>query len=274
MRIYGLQGLHMEACAIIRARRVSEGCPYPSLTRRALTFLDGWHFIVSSITMHGMTTLIVEPEEITIPSWVQDLISFRRWTESEDFPEQGRICFLKGEVWIDMSKEQLFSHVQVKNEYAFTLTGVAKADDVGIFFPDGLFLTHPAVNISVKPDGTFLFHETLESGRARLIEGVDGGYVELEGTPDMVLEIVSRGSVHKDTVILKEAYWQAGIAEYWLVDARGETPRFDIFRHGPKGYQAVRKHDGWVKSKVFGRSFKLERKNGRRGYPEFTLRVA
>ena len=220
-----------------------------------------------------MTTLIVEPDEITIPSWVLDLHSFRQWTESEDFPPNGRICFLQGEVWIDMPKEQLFSHVQVKNEFAFTLTSINKQFDLGLFFPDGLFLTHPEIDISVKPDGTFVFHESLANGRARLIEGADEGFVELEGAPDMVLEIVSRGSGTKDTVTLKDAYWRAGIAEYWLVDARSETPRFDIFRSTSKGYLATRKQDGWMKSKVFGRAFKLEHKISQRQYPKFSLLV-
>ena len=50
----------------------------------------------------------------------------------------------------------------------------------------------------------------------------------------MALEVVSESSVHKDTVQLRELYWRAGIAEYWLVDARPASPRFDILRHGER----------------------------------------
>ena len=59
------------------------------------------------------------------------------------------------------------------------------------------------------------------------------------GEPDMVLEVVSDSSVHKDTVVLRQGYWQAGIREYWLVDARREPVYFDILRRTTKGYAAA-----------------------------------
>src|SRR5437879_5526087 len=81
---------------------------------------------------------------------------------------------------------------------------------------------------------------------------------EVEGAPDMVLEVVSRSSVQKDTVILPKAYWEAGVREYWLVDARKAPLRFDIFRHTAKGYASTRKQaGGGVKSALFGRVFRL-----------------
>jgi hypothetical protein len=43
----------------------------------------------------------------------------------------------------------------------------------------------------------------------RLIVGKDGGFVELQGSPDMVLEVLSASSEEKDTVLLKAAYWEA-----------------------------------------------------------------
>ena len=32
--------------------------------------------------------------------------------------------------------------------------------------------------------------------------------------------------------------------EYWVVDARPETPLFDILRHTARGFTATRKQDG------------------------------
>src|SRR5690349_1237863 len=43
-------------------------------------------------------------DHVDIPLWVIDLDSFRRWMDSDDFPEEGRINYIKGEVWVDMSK--------------------------------------------------------------------------------------------------------------------------------------------------------------------------
>jgi Uma2 family endonuclease len=71
----------------------------------------------------------------------------------------------------------------------------------------------------------------------------------------------------------RELYWQAGIAEYWLVDARGETLEFTIFQRGPRGYVATRRQGGWLKSKVLGKSFRLIRHIDALEHPEFTLEV-
>ena len=95
--------------------------------------------------------------------------------------------------------------------------------------------------------------------------------MEIEGTPDMVLEVVSGSSVSKDTEWLRDLYWKAGIAEYWLVDCRGERVDFDILRHTAGGYSATSKSAGWMESAVFGHSFLLTRQSDEMGQPEYTL---
>ena len=95
--------------------------------------------------------------------------------------------------------------------------------------------------------------------------------MEIEGTPDMVLEVVSGSSVSKDTEWLRDLYWKAGIAEYWLVDCRGERVDFDILRHTAGGYSATGKSAGWIESTVFGHAFLLTRQADEMGQPEYTL---
>jgi Uma2 family endonuclease len=220
-----------------------------------------------------MTTVALDEGQVHIPNWVVDLQSFRRWADSDEFPQTGRIGYLKGEVWVDMSKEQVFTHVDLKGEFTEVLRRVVKAERLGRYFPDGLLLVNVLADIAWKPDGTFISMETLRSGRVQLVAGKKQGYVELEGPPDMVLEVVSDSSVHKDTVALREAYAEVGIREYWLVDARREPLRFDILRLTPKGYVATRKQGGWLKSAVFGKSFQLTQQTDPLGYPEYTLAV-
>jgi Uma2 family endonuclease len=220
-----------------------------------------------------MSIIFLYDEHIHIPPWVLDHESFRRWLHSEEFPETGRICYLNGEVWVDMSKEQLYSHNQVKAEFAFALRGLLKAEPLGRFFPDGALLSNAEEEFTSQPDGTFVSHKRLDAGDVRLIGGSKEGVVELEGAPDMVLEVVSASSVEKDTVTLRNLYWQAGIKEYWLVDARGEKLSFDILRYTAKGYQETRKQGGWLKSAVFGKSFRLAREADQAGNPDHTLHV-
>src|SRR6266542_2498095 len=220
-----------------------------------------------------MSTIVVDRESIRIPPWVQDLESFHRWIDSDDFPEKVRVCYLNGEAWVDMSKEQFYTHNKVKGEFAFVLLGLVKAGRLGKYLHDGMLITNVEVEFSAGPDGAFVARETLASGAARFIAGRKEGYVELEGTPDMVLEVVSDSSVQKDTVDLRDLYWKAGIPEYWLVDVRGERLSFDILRCAAKGYVAVRKQGGWLKSTVFGKSFRLARANDEDGNPELSLEV-
>lgn len=218
-----------------------------------------------------MNTFVVDRESITIPNWVKDLATFRRWAYSAEFPEEGRICYLQGEVWVDMSKEQAFSHNQVKNAYAFTLTGLAQERGAGRFFPDGMLFTNERAGLSCRPDGMFVAEMSFENELVLLVAGEEEGFVELEGSPDMVLEIISTSSVKKDKRILPQLYWQAEVKEYWLVDVREDRCDFDIFRHGPRGYHAARKQAGWLKSNVFGLSFRLLCDQDKRGHPVFTL---
>jgi Uma2 family endonuclease len=220
-----------------------------------------------------MKTLYFDNETIQIPLWVSDHASFRRWVDSNDFPDSGRICFIADMIWVDKSKEQFFTHNQLKNELAFVLTGVIKAERMGRFVPDGMLLSNLDVGFTTQPDGAFVSNESLRSGKVKLIEGASSGFVELEGTPDLVLEIVSDASVKKDTLTLVDQYWEAGIPEYWLIDARAEVIRFDILRHTSKGYAPARKQASFAKSLVLGKSFRLTRGVDEAGNPDFSLEV-
>jgi Uma2 family endonuclease len=202
-------------------------------------------------------TMVDERTQVSVPSWVVDLDSFCEWVESDDVPEKLRVWYLKGEVWIDMSWEQVITHVLLKSRFFIVLGGLVDAGRLGRFYADGLFLRNKDADIGGKPDATFASTATLLAKRLRPVPGKKGGIIELEGSPDMVLEVVSAGSVRKDTVVLKQAYWEAGVREYWLVDVLKEPLTFDIFRHTAKGYTATRKQGGWLKSAVFGKSFRL-----------------
>jgi len=135
-----------------------------------------------------MPTMIADDVYIDIPAWVTDLASFRRWTAEPDFPETGSIWWLRGGVWADMSREQIYSHVDVKGEIYSVLKGIVKELDLGRIFTDGLRLTHENVGISGNPDATFISHESMTEGRVIIVAGKNEGWTEAQGAPDMVLE--------------------------------------------------------------------------------------
>jgi Uma2 family endonuclease len=210
---------------------------------------------------------------LEIPSWVIDLPSFLRWVHSDDFPEKPAVHFINGQVWVDFHMEEVNSHNQVKLAVHMALGGLVIADDLGGYFPDGMRLTSEIAEFSCEPDGMFISHDSLAAGRVtfRAGETTAGRMTEAVGTPDAVIEIVSPSSEDKDTEWLFPNYWNAGIPEYWLIDCRGKEVVFDIYKHGPKGYTAVRKSAGWVKSPVFGKSFQLVRRDARSGITRYAL---
>ncbi len=205
-----------------------------------------------------MSTIVIG-EEARIPAWVTNHRSFRRWIYSGKFPQRGQFFHLGGELWVDLSMESL-DHNQIKSVIYAVLCSMVLDNKLGRFCPDRMMLTNLDVLLSTEPDGMFLSGQSLRIGSVRLRKGGDS--LEVIGTPDMVLEVVSKTTVRKDTVSLLDLYFRAGIPEYWLVDSRPDHFRFDIFRPGRRKYVATRKTDGWIKSEMFGKSFKLIRTAG------------
>ena len=50
------------------------------------------------------------------------------------------------------------------------------------------------------------------------------------GVPDLAVEILSPGSVHKDREVKREEYAKTGVAEYWIIDPEART--VDIYEAG------------------------------------------
>jgi Uma2 family endonuclease len=219
-------------------------------------------------------TLIVRlyDREIAIPPSAQTLGGFRAWAVSDDFPERGRISFLNGEITVDMSPEEIESHNKVKSEIGRVLGNLNKKQHRGEFYSDRTLISNEEANLSTEPDAVFALWQTLESGRLRLVPMASGeGSKELEGSPDWVLEILSDSSVRKDTRRLRQGYFDAGVQEYWLVDARGDEIDFQILIRGEEGFEAVEARKGWLLSPLFKRRFRLTRERGPMNLWVYTL---
>jgi Uma2 family endonuclease len=200
---------------------------------------------------------------------------FREWVTSDEFPEKLRASFIDQEVVIDMSPEEIESHNKVKTEIVGTIHRLNAEFDLGEVFSDRARLSNVVAGLSTEPDGIFVSWASYEAGRVRLVPRKDepDEYMELEGTPDWVLEVVSRWSGHKDTESLRNAYHRAEIPEYWLIDAQYDNISFQMLRWRRDRYIAVAARDGWTRSTVFGRSFRLVRRKNRVGRWAYTLEV-
>lgn len=213
---------------------------------------------------------------ITIPpTATRTLAGFREWIRTTELPPFCRVSYLAGEVYIEMSPQRIGSHSAVKMEVSAVLYRLIRERDLGQFYPDGTLVSNRRADVSNEPDAIFVSRATFAAGRARLVPSADErDFVEIEGSPDMVLEIVSPSSVGKDTVQLRERYHLAGVAEYWLIDARGDEVHFDILRHTHAGYEPTAAAAGWLSSGLFGCQFRLDRVRDPQGSWMYTLHVA
>jgi Uma2 family endonuclease len=220
-------------------------------------------------------TVLYLDRQIVVPPSAHTLAGFRAWATSPDFPDRGRISFIDHEIIIDMSPEEIETHNKVKTEVGFVLANLNKRLKLGEFYSDRSLVTNVEANVSNEPDAAFALWETLEQQRLRLVpkDGKEDKYMELEGTPDWVLEIVSDSSVRKDTRRLRERYHRAGIPEYWLIDARRDNLDFQLLVRGETDYTAAAGRGGWQASPVFRRRFRLVRQRGRMDLWEYTLQV-
>lgn len=233
-----------------------------------------------------MSTLLTPPPAvetspsdypIVVPETAHKLDGFRAWAHSDDFPERGRIEFINGRIYIDMSREELETHNAVRGEIGRAITQIAKKTRSGWYLAHGVFVSNDEADVANNPDGVWVEWESIRTGRVTLIprKDVDGEYIEMQGSPDCHIEIISRSSVPKDTVVLRNVYHRAKVREYWVVNARGETIDFTILHYREDGYIAAEPDsDGWLYSEVFNCRFRLTREKNPLDLWRYTLEVA
>lgn len=216
-----------------------------------------------------------EGELVRMPVSAATLDGFRAWATADEFPERGRISFIDQEIVIDMSPEELQTHIKVKSKIGGVIENLVERLDIGDFYGDGTLVSNSAAGLSTEPDGTVVLWTSLQSETVRLVPRKDrpGQFMEIEGTPDWVLEVVSLSSVRKDTVKLLKAYFEAGIPEYWIVNAMHDELDFQILLRETGGYVAGPVKHGWNQSRLFDRWFRLERSQNKMGFWRYNLRV-
>jgi|SRR6476661_6657807 len=205
---------------------------------------------------------IIYEENLRIPEEALSFQGFQGWAESEKFPETGRIDYVAGDVEVDMSPEDLHTHGIVKGAIYAALHSLV-AGRLGEIFVDKARVTSRFVELSVEPDVVVVFWESLKSGQVRYVPAAShkpDRFSEMEGSPDVVVEVVSDSSEAKDLKRLPPLYEQAGIPELWLVDARQSNVRFKIQSlQGGRYVPMEPDAEGWIASPRLGLSFRLVR---------------
>lgn len=218
------------------------------------------------------------PIELLIPSSACSHDGFRKWALSDEFPTHGKLSYIGSAVFIDMSPESFEEQGAIKTEICRVISQIVRANDLGYLRIDRTLISNKKARLSSEPDAVFISREALRSGRVQLVPevGRPTSSKELVGSVDWVMEIVSPTSQMKDKGILREAYFNAGIPEYWLIDPiveDHEPVNFQILVAGRSSYVAITPHDGWLASPTFQRSFQLTRERDVDNFWQYTLAV-
>ncbi|HEV2852746.1 MAG TPA: Uma2 family endonuclease [Thermoanaerobaculia bacterium] len=221
---------------------------------------------------------VIFEEDLRIPEDAFTFEGFQRWVDSGEFPDTGRIDYLDGDIEVDMSPEDLYTHSAVKTAISGRLYSLVTEPGLGDVFIGRARLGSRFAGLSVEPDVAVVLESSLDTGKIRLkpASRKQDRYSGLEGAADVVVEIVSDSSVKKDTQRLPPLYASAGVSELWIVDARGEDLCFDIHELRDGQYARIDADaEGWIHSPRLGHAFRLTRQGTQRpGVWRYTLEVS
>jgi len=165
------------------------------------------------------------------------------WTEFRDmdFPEGDTSIYelINGEIVKRASPNS--PHQRVSRNLTVLIEIYNREKKLGEIFTAPFDVFFDEKNAGVQPDLLFVSNE-----RSFIIQK-DNGIV---GAPDLVVEIVSKGSVQNDRVTKKELYERFAVKEYWIVDPRYKT--IEVYRMENDCYRlfSFAEEEGVIKSSV------------------------
>lgn len=136
------------------------------------------------------------------------------WTYEDwlRLPDDGfRYEVLDGELY--MSPPPTISHQNAATLLAARMRTYADDHDLGLVLTSPVGVRLPDQEVPLQPDILFVSKERSD------IVGQD----YIEGTPDLIVEVLSPSNWLYDRGKKQEAYRQAGVREYWIVDYRAKT---------------------------------------------------
>ena len=120
-------------------------------------------------------------------------------------PEDGRYELIDGE--LIMSASPNLPHLRNQTKLGFKMVQFVELNDLGeVFYSDAdIVLSDTDV---LKPDLSFVSKE-----RAHILT-----YANIQGAPDLVVEILSPSTARRDWGVKRELYAKHGVKEYWIAD--------------------------------------------------------
>ena len=115
-------------------------------------------------------------------------------------------------------------HGKIVGRLMITIGNYAAVNKLGFAFMDNLDVHFPDGNL-FRPD--FIF---ISAANGKFV--VDNEHGTFHGVPDMVAEIFSRSTMHRDLSIKKDVYERNGVKEYWIINPWSESIEVYLLRNG------------------------------------------
>lgn len=182
-----------------------------------------------------MTTIAAMPE----PSVLAKKITWQEFRDM-DFPENDPFIYelIHGEIVKKSAPKPL--HQLISQRIEFQLATLLRETPLGQYFhaPVDVFLDD---DNGVQPDICYL-----QKDRLFLLDLNDG----ILGAPDLIVEIVSPGSVKLDRVSKKDLYERFAVREYWLVDPNNKTVEIYVMQQNAYALHQFLEAEGKAESTV------------------------
>ena len=138
-------------------------------------------------------------------------------------PEGTPIQLINGE--FIMSPSPVRKHQKIIGKLHLQLGALVERKKLGEVYI-APFDVHVSRNDVYQPDLLFVSNENLH-------------YIEedgVHGSPDLVIEVLSRSTAGFDLLLKKDGYEKFGVNEYWVVDPMDKT--VETFINAPTGFQS------------------------------------
>ena len=148
------------------------------------------------------------------------------WDDYLRLPDDGqRYEIIHGVLYVSPAPRLL--HQFVAGRLSYFLTAFGFEQQLGAVLPAPVDILLPGVANPVQPDVV-----VLKSGNLPDLE--EAKY--FQGVPDFVAEVLSPATQRLDLDVKLEAYEQAGVPEYWVVDPKQRIVlRYQLGRRGYQG---------------------------------------
>lgn len=144
-----------------------------------------------------------------------------RYEDYQRLPDDGkRYEIIEGVLYV--ANAPSLEHQFAAFKVAFHLELFVGARSLGLVLPAPFEVHLSGISRPVQPDVLFISAAHLPPPGAKMFDGA----------PDLIVEVVSPSSIRLDRTVKFDAYEQAGVTEYWIVDTKTRSVEVHTLARG------------------------------------------